>query len=87
MVQRWPWSAHLEMHRQKMAAPANAALYPARSRIVEPVFGWIKQAWQFRRWTFHGLRQVRAQWQLICTAANLRVLLKAWRMQLQIKTA
>ncbi len=74
VVQRWPWTPHLETHREKMSGAVNRAVYQLRSEIVEPVFGWIKEAWSFRRWSFRGLEKVKAQWLLICTAANLRAL-------------
>lgn len=72
VVQRWPWTPHLEKHREKMSEAVNRGVYQLRSKIVEPVFGWIKEAWRFRRWSFRGLKKVKAQWLLICTAANLR---------------
>jgi transposase len=78
-VERWPWAEILGAHRTKMAQPAAQATYPLRSQIVEPVFGWIKAAWSFRRWTFRGLEKVRAQWQMICAVSNLRVLCRAWQ--------
>jgi hypothetical protein len=33
----------------------------------------------FRRWTVAGLVNVRAQWDWVCTAYNLRVLYAHWR--------
>ena len=45
---------------------------------MEPIFGVIKQARGFRRWTVRGLANVRTQWALICTAFNLRKMYKAW---------
>ena len=65
----------------------NRAVYRMRSEIVEPVFGWIKQAWSFRRWTVRGLDKARAQWRLICTATNLLTLWRTWSQQPQHATA
>jgi hypothetical protein len=76
MVQRWPWSEQVEEHRRKMADPLHRAIYGLRSEIIEPVFGSVKGAWGFRRWSFRGLDKVQAQWEMICTATNLRALLQ-----------
>jgi len=49
-----------------------------RGSTVEPVFGWIKDAMAFRRWTVRGLEKVQTQWLLICTAVNFIRLKKHW---------
>jgi hypothetical protein len=72
-----PWDQTMKAHRQKMAQPLAQALLKMRSEIVEPVFGWIKSQWDFRRWTVRGLQNVSTQWAMICTAVNLRTLYKA----------
>jgi transposase len=64
--------------RLKQQDPAKAELLRKRGQIVERVFGWIKQEMGFRRWTVRGLEKVRAQWALICTTINLRVLYRQW---------
>jgi hypothetical protein len=43
---------------------------------VEPVFGQIKGARGFRRFSLRGLEKVRAEWRLVCLTHNL---LKIWR--------
>jgi len=50
--------------------------YRWRAQIVEPVFGQIKEARGFRRFSRRGLSACTAEWQLDCAAHNL---LKAWR--------
>jgi len=77
-VERWPWSAAMEAHRARMAQADAQETYRQRAPIIEPVFGWIKEAWQFRRWTVRGLEKVRAQWNMICAVSNLRVIYRAW---------
>lgn len=77
-VERWPWTPAMTEHRAKMATPEAAEIYSLRSQIVEPVFGWIKEAWSFRRWTWRGMEKVQAQWQLICATSNLHVIYRAW---------
>jgi transposase len=45
--------------------------YRLRKQIVEPVYGQIKEARGFRRFSVRGLRKVRGEWSLVCTAHNL----------------
>ena len=47
---------------------ASAPRVPA----VEPVFGWIKAAHGFRQFSLRGIDKVTAEWDLICSATNLR---------------
>lgn len=59
-----------------------------RSVIIEPLFGWIKQHLGFRRWTMWGKEAARAQWALLCTVINLRVLKRSWEIgKLKFKAA
>lgn len=66
--------------KEKMQAKLRTAegqkLYAQRKTIVEPVFGQIKQARGFRRFSFRGLRKINAEWSLVCLTHNL---LKIWR--------
>jgi transposase len=77
-LELWPWTSAMQAHREKMATPRAAELYAQRSAIIEPVFGWLKEAWQFRRWTWRGQEKVAAQWQLLCAVTNLRALCRTW---------
>ena len=45
--------------------------YRLRKQIVEPVNGHIKEARGFRRFSLRGLKKVRGEWSLVCTAHNL----------------
>jgi len=65
--------------RRKRQDPKNQQLLAMRKQIVEPTFGWIKEAHGFRRWSVRGLENVRTQWALVCTAINLAKLYKLWR--------
>jgi hypothetical protein len=48
---------------------------------VESVFGQIKAARGFRRFSFRGLPKVQAEWQVICLTHNLLKLFRAgWRL-------
>lgn len=62
--------------RNKLRTATGRALYAARKRIVEPVFGQIKHVRGFRKFLLRGLQLVSAEWQLICLTHNL---LKIWR--------
>lgn len=43
-----------------------------RKWIVEPPDGWIKNVLEFRQFSLLGLHRVRAEWNLVCMALNLR---------------
>ena len=45
--------------------------------IVEPVFGQIKQALGFRRFSLRGLAKVAAEWGIVCLCHNLLKLCRA----------
>jgi transposase len=57
--------------RAKLAEPSGRAVYARRKAIVEPVFGQIKQARGFRRFSFRGLAKVTLEWKLMCLTHNL----------------
>ncbi len=57
---------------RKLATKRGRARYKRRKDIVEPVFGWAKQALGFRGFLMRGLSKVRGEWNLVCTALNLR---------------
>jgi transposase len=60
----------------KVATATGKALYARRKVIVEPVFGQIKGARGFRRFSLRGLEKVNGEWCLVCLTHNL---LKVWR--------
>jgi len=66
----------VEKMRHKLSSAAGQALYAARKRIIEPVFGQMKSARGIRGFLLRGLEKVAAEWQLICLTHNL---LKIWR--------
>ena len=65
-----------QMH-QKVTCPAGRMLYARRKVIVEPVFGPIKQAMGFRRFSLRGLAKVAAEWGIVCLCHNLLKLHRA----------
>ncbi len=68
-----PASAGLvEQMRHRLQTQAGRALYRLRQQTVEPVFGIIKEALGFRRFSLRGLAGAELEWTLVCLAYNLR---------------
>ena len=66
-----------EQMRQKLRTPEGHETYKMRKAIVEPVFGQIKEARGFRRFSLRGLSNVRAEWSLVCLTHNLLKLFRS----------
>ena len=64
--------------REKQKDPVKLEMMKKRKAIVERIFGHIKEAMGFRRFTVNGLEGVKTQWSLICTAMNLKRMYKWW---------
>jgi transposase len=64
-------ATRVERMERKLRTKAGAAIYAARKAIVEPVFGQIKQARGFRRFSLRGLAKVSSEWAFVCLAHNL----------------
>jgi transposase len=65
-----------EQMRAKLQTARGRAVYGLRKGVVEPVFGQIKAARGFRRFSMRGLKKVKGEWSLVCLTHNL---LKLWR--------
>jgi hypothetical protein len=65
-----------ETMRAKLHTALGRAVYGLRKGVVEPVFGQIKGARGFRRFSLRGLKKVKGEWRLVCLTHNL---LKIWR--------
>jgi transposase len=65
-----------EKMQAKLRTPEGQKRYAQRKTIVEPVFGQIKGARGFRRFSVRGLLKIGGEWSLICLTHNL---LKLWR--------
>jgi len=65
-----------EQMRAKLRTARGRAVYGLRKGVVEPVFGQIKGARGFRRFSLRGLEKIRGEWRLVCLTHNL---LKIWR--------
>jgi transposase len=60
----------------KLGTPEGRALYARRKVIVEPVYGQVKGARGFRRFSLRGLGKINGEWRLVALTHNL---LKLWR--------
>ena len=56
---------------RKLRTKKGHKTYRLRKQIVEPVFGQIKEARSFRRFSFRGLEHCRQEWDLVCLTHNL----------------
>lgn len=67
----------LRKHRQWMETDEARILYARRKEISEPTFGILRDQMNARRFLLRGLVNVRAEFNLLATAFNLRTL---WRI-------
>jgi hypothetical protein len=66
----------------KLGSNAGKAIYAKRKVIVEPVFGQIKAAMGFRRFSLRGLLKVPHEWAIVSTCHNLLKLFRSNTAQL-----
>jgi hypothetical protein len=71
----YPATVHMA---ERLVSKEGQAHYRRRKAIVEPVFGWIKQAMGFRQFSLRGVDKVAGEWGLVCLALNLR---RMWALQ------
>ena len=62
----------LERLAHRVATHAGRARYKLRQQTVEPVFGIIKEALGFRRFSLRGLEKVALEWTLVTLAYNCK---------------
>jgi len=62
---------------RKLRTQKGRATYSKRKHIVEPVFGHIKEARGFRRFSLRGLENVSCEWDLVCLTHNLLKLFRS----------
>ena len=74
-----PHDEVLRRHRAWMSTTEAKEAYRLRKRVVEPVFGIIKEQQGARRFLLRGLANVMTEWTMLVTAFNLRTLYRAWR--------
>lgn len=68
--------AHWDMS-EKLKTPLGKRIYALRKILVEPVFGQIKGAMGFRRFSLRGLAKATSEWGFVCLCHNLRKLFRA----------
>jgi len=78
-IERSPFDDEINRQNTKNDLKINREIYKQRKHIVEPVFGWIKHNNGFNKWLYRGLKNVDAQWNLVCTGINLHKLFKVWK--------
>ena len=64
-------ATRVDRMRRKLQTKVGAAIYARRKAIVEPVFGQIKQARGFRRFSLRGLIKVQCEWALVCLTHSI----------------
>jgi transposase len=69
---RWPRQPESQRMHRVMRLPWAKRLYGRRKTQGERPFAEISQAMGFRRFALRGLHKVRAEWELVCAAFNLR---------------
>jgi Transposase DDE domain len=71
----------VQQMRDKLATDLGRATYKLRKCIPEPVFGQIKEARGFRRFSFRGLTKVTAEWFVVALTHNLLKLFRSgWKI-------
>ena len=68
----------LRRHRAWMSSSAAREAHMLRKRLVDPVFGFIKEQQSARMFLLRGLANVAAEWTMLVTAFNLRTLYRVW---------
>lgn len=71
---RW---LHRNIMRDRLTTEQGKQTYKLRKQTVEPVFGQIKSARNFRQFLRRGQTAVASEWSVLCTAHNLLKLHKA----------
>jgi hypothetical protein len=74
-----PADTLLRKHRRWMGTDEAKRWYAWRKVLSEPTFGILKDQLGARRFLLRGLANVRAEFFLLATAFNLRVLFRIWK--------
>jgi hypothetical protein len=73
-----------ERMRRKTRTKKGRKVYARRKHVVEPVFGFIKQALGFRQFLLRGLEKAGPEWELVNLGYNLRRLHASGRYQAEM---
>ena len=64
--------------REKVRSEEGRKIYRKRKQTVEPVFGIIKSIMGLDQFLRRGFAAVNAEWNLVCTAYNMKRLWRLW---------
>jgi transposase len=62
----------IEQMRRRLQTSEGRQAYDQRKSTIEPVFGIIKEAMGFRRFSLRGLKKVNLEWTLVSLSYNLK---------------
>jgi hypothetical protein len=65
-------ASFIEQMAHRVATRSGRARYKLRQQTVEPVFGIIKEALGFRRFSLRGLEKAALEWTLVSMAYNFK---------------
>jgi len=71
-----------ERMSRKLRTKKGKEIYKERKQIVEPVFGQTKEARGFRQFLLRGLKNVQAEWDLVCLTHNILKLFRSGKGKL-----
>ena len=58
--------------QEKLRSEDGKRIYRCRKSTVEPVFGIIKEILGYRQFLLRGMQKVSLEWDLVCTAYNIK---------------
>ncbi|HEY5891933.1 MAG TPA: transposase, partial [Chthoniobacterales bacterium] len=67
-----PGATFMEEMEYRVNTKEGRTRYKERQQTVEPVFGIIKEALGFRRFSMRGSAKAGLEWTLVCLAYNLK---------------
>lgn len=67
-----PEAPFIEQMRRRLQTSEGSKAYGQRKSTIEPVFGIIKEAMGFRRFSLRGLGKVNLEWKLVSLSYNLK---------------
>jgi transposase len=79
-IKRNPFAQAVQAHNERRALPENRTKLKKRKGIIEHIFGWVKHTRHHRQWNVCGLNNVRGRWAMLCTAWNLKIIYKSWKV-------
>ena len=77
----------IEHMRLKLRTEKGRTRYQLRQESVEPVFGQIKEARGFRRFSMRGQKKADGEWGLVCCVHNLLKLVAKWNRKANSEAA